>query len=473
MSSWDDPLLLFCAAMAALCAAVLLARFALASPRWAIASCYVAVVVASTKLRLRDASASLSGTLDFQILLELALYAAVGIVVATLFLMRRRSLRPLVSAELLLFGYVVLALCSSSWSLIPLFTGIRALQLILLYALAAMSVRVLGSEGTMRAASIVLVVYVLSCSAAVVAGLPWAGAFSRSDYFGFTRFSWFAVHPITAGTYAAVATVSVLAVALSSPRGWKDRRFGVPSWLCMGLLPIILVLTYSRGPFFACIAATSVLILKRAQLRNAILLAAVATLVLLATLGQPLSSDNPLVHALSRGQSVEQLSSFSGRLGLWKLAISQFVESPAIGYGYSASRQTLFQYGKWAGYAHNAFLQTLLDLGIAGALLLWPTLAWVAGATLLRPFDRNHRAAGQQAFVLAIFVCLIVNAISSESFAGAPSYEVLLVFVCTSLASQRWTEAAAFVALQPSHRTTARALDRRLVPVQYDATRCP
>jgi O-antigen ligase len=456
MSPWGDPVLWFWAAATTLCAILLVAQLALSSPRWAISWSYVVVLLAGTKLRLRDPSASLSGDLDFQIVLELALYGVLAVVVAVLFLACWRTLRPLAAPELLLFGYVILALSSLSWSVVPTFTGIRTLQLLILFGLAVLSVRVLGAERTTRVASIAVVLYVLVCSAAVVAGLPGAGAYTRTDFFGVTRFSWFAVHPITVGTYAGVAMLSVLATGLWSPRGWRDRFFGIPSWLSFAPLFVILALTYSRGPLLASLGATGVLLLKRARFGNAILLSAGGTLVAVVMLAQWAESDNPIVHALLRGQSVEQVISLTGRTELWERAMPLFLDSPVFGQGYHGSRPVLLTLARWAGYAHNALLQTVLDLGIIGVLLLWPTLLWLAAKSLLQPFDSNPRTGVHQAFVLATMVFVLLNGVTSESFAGPPGYEVLLVFVCTSLASQRRSEAPAEVALQLSRAIPAR-----------------
>ena len=67
MMGANDPFLWFCAAAVGLCGTMLLGWFALVLPRYALAFCYVIVIIATTKLRVRDASASLAGEFDFQI----------------------------------------------------------------------------------------------------------------------------------------------------------------------------------------------------------------------------------------------------------------------------------------------------------------------------------------------------------------------------------------------------------------------
>lgn len=444
----DDPFLLFCAAAVATCVTLLLARVGFSFPRSALASSYVILLVAGTKLRLRSVSASLRGELDAQIVAELSLYAAISIIVAFSYLPRWRALKPPAPAEILLFGYVLLALSSVLWSTIPSLTAVRALQLLILYGLAFVSVRILGSEGVVRAASVSLVFYVLTCAGAVASGLSAAGSYSATDFFGFSRFSWFSLHPITAATYAALAALAVLAAALSSPFGWSDRRLGIPAWLCIGPLFLILVMTFSRGPLLAALAAASVLILKKVRLGSPVGLAATATVVVVIVAilgasnpGEIIDSDNPIARAFRRGQNTNQLIGLSGRVALWEAAVPVFLDSPAFGHGYHGSRPILLLYASWAATAHNAFLQTLLDLGIAGCLLLLPVIGWVVLTSLLRPRLKSGPIAGQQGFVLVTALFLFINGLTSESFASTPGYDILLVFICTSLVSQAGTGA--------------------------------
>jgi O-antigen ligase len=178
-------------------------------------------------------------------------------------------------------------------------------------------------------------------------------------------------------------------------------------------------------------------------------LAATATLLIASTLAATLTwtnlvaSDNPIARTLFRGQTTDQLVSLTGRVALWEAAVPLFYERPALGYGYHGSRPILLRYAKWAGYAHNGFLQTLLDLGIIGTLLLWPALGWLILTSLIRPFHHRDRTAAQEAFVLGTAVFLVLNSLTSESFTGTPGYEVLLLFACISVASHlHRTEAA-------------------------------
>jgi O-antigen ligase len=140
-------------------------------------------------------------------------------------------------------------------------------------------------------------------------------------------------------------------------------------------------------------------------------------------------SDTVFASQLMRGQTSDQFLSLTGRTDLWTAAAEVAREHWLVGLGYQASRTALLNIYTWAGYAHNAFLQTLLDLGVLGALLLWPPLfrSLLAGGRSAWSDDPVVRATGATLFAVGVF--LVANALTSESFAAAPGFELLLVFI--------------------------------------------
>src|SRR5262249_44306322 len=165
----------------------------------------LAILLAGTKFRSRDADASLSGQFDTQVLMELALY---GGVLAALMLPRiRRHRMGLANRPTdLLRLYVIAAALSVTWSAAPMLTMVRVGQLITLLCLAEAMVSELGSEGAINAFASALIPFVSACVVAAVL-VPSASdpeLFTEGD---FTRFAWFAVHPITAATHLGLALI--------------------------------------------------------------------------------------------------------------------------------------------------------------------------------------------------------------------------------------------------------------------------
>jgi O-antigen ligase len=435
-------------------------RLAQRRPAAALLVAVFAVLVSGTKFRTRDPLASLDAEVDAQIIMELAtigLAAVLALGAAARIPPRERRLS---AVEVAFVGFGLLATLSAFWSAAPLLTAVRAGQLLVVIGLALVIPRVLGTAGAVAALGKPLIVYTVGC--AVLAKLfPWAKG-TTVDYLGFHRFSWFAVHPIVAATLAGGAALFVLVELLSTQAPLKRRLLGFPLWLALPPLLAVLIVTKSRGPILAFLLAAGMVVLLRGGgvfglLAGAALVAAVplfsaaSGLSLQDLLEGGHSGSSYVAKVLYRGQTADEIASITGRADLWEAARSLIVERPAFGVGYLGSRGVLLEAAPWAAYAHNALLQTLLDVGIVGTLLLWlPLLRGLAAGGL-----RDRRASDSQllarsaGFTLLVF--LLVNSITAESFAAAPGYETLLVMGAVLLVGRSRTaeRRAASVAAAP------------------------
>lgn len=420
----------------------------LAATRWPEATlpvCVFGLLVASTKFRLRDPMASLSGDVDAQVMLELALFACVGL--ATLVIARSRVFvpRPLSAAEGAFVAYALLSLASVLWSAEPSMTFIRGCQLAVIVLLALVIMRVFTPRHAVRALGVPLLIYTIGF-ATIAKLFPFAKG-TQVDFLGIHRFSWFAVHPIDAATFAALAIVFVASELLFASAPLRMRFFRMPLWLALFPLAAILIVTHSRGPLLGCVAALGVVTVRR-KVGVFAGLAAVAVLLMTGValvnhgettrtiLNSAQASDNPVARLLLRGQTAEEFASFTDRDEVWSLAEDLILDRPIAGYGYQGSRSYLLAVVPWAAYAHNALLQTALDLGIIGTLLLWlPLVRGAFTGSLSDPYQDDDVLATRGA-TLAFVLFLLVSSFSSESFAAAPGFQTLLVFVCV-LASER------------------------------------
>ena len=419
--------------MAALGAVILAAwaAFAFGRPRLALSISVPMLLLAGTKFRTRLADDTLEGVLDAQIVLELLLFVLIGVAVLAVALATRTA-RRISTAEVLIGIYAAIALLSTLWSAAPALTLVRATQLAIVAGLAILSVRVLKPEGALWTMTRAIVWYVLICALIAVTA-PWTTLPSpEEDVF---RFSWFAIHPIDAATVTGAAAIGLLGVIACK------RTQGVPSPAGFGMysaflaLVILLVLTSSRGPMAALVAAIGVLWLIRIRpaFRAAVVLTAAAGLAAFLIYVSEFRSwvegiaghDTIATRLLLRNQTVDDVFELNGRLGLWQELLPIVTDHVALGTGYQASRAALLELAAWAAYAHNALLQTVLDLGVAGLLSM-------LGLILLgfRAGLRRSNAPWVRATVPALMLFLAVNALSSESFAAAPDIDLLLVFLC-------------------------------------------
>jgi len=75
----------------------------------------------------------------------------------------------------------------------------------------------------------------------------------------------------------------------------------------------------------------------------------------------------------SRSGDINEILSFTGRLGLWIRALDAVSSSPILGHGFMSSKWILEQYvyDGWEGMAtHNMIIESLIFFGLIGTLLL-------------------------------------------------------------------------------------------------------
>jgi exopolysaccharide production protein ExoQ len=415
----------------------------------AISLAFFLVLIAETKFRGRDPTASLSSEVDSQIKFELLVYGFLGLALLTLLYQSRFEIR-LRAVEMLLLAYIGLALVSLVWSPVPQLTLVRAGQMGILFGLAVVAHRMLPADRLLRALSAAILVYVLLST--MVAVLHPGAMGGYVTYAGSRRFSWFSVHPIKAATTVGIAGLLALSETMFRPHGWRTRRFGIPLVLYIPVLVAILAATNSRGPTAAFLAGVGALVVRkhlRAWSVFALLAFTIALVVFFSSRGETagdliisLARTDPVVAELIlRGQSVTALEGLSGRMELWEKAWPLITENPILGLGFQGSRSALLEVAQWAGNAHNALLQTLLDLGVVGTVVLWGTLAYNLVITTTAPV-MSQETAWPQASAFAIAVFLAVNSFSSQSFTGPPGYEWLLLVTSVVLGEYATATAA-------------------------------
>jgi O-antigen ligase len=432
----SDPRLVM--AIAGILAVVACGVVAYRHPRAATVTSFGLVLVAATKFRLRDATDSLSGVMDWQIALELGLYAVVGVAVVAASAAAQFTRWRVGFAEVVVFAYVAVALASTIWSDAPTLTVVRAVQLAILAGLATVSVQVMPRSRALWTALTLLAGYVLMCAASnavVTAETTFDPEETHS------RFAWFAVHPITAGTLAAIAALTLLTPTFFRRSGTR-RIFRIPRYFLLVPLVAILIVTRTRGPLLAFAAAAGALIVLRASMavRLTLLTLASAGLFVYLISGANLrdwlaavtGTDWEIVQIFVRGQTADRLLTLNGRLDLWRDLGPVIAASPILGHGFQASRAFVLESAPWAAYAHNALLQSLLDLGAIGTF----ALVAVIGCGFVAAF-RSSVNPWLRALVLSLMVFLALNSITTESFAGSPGFETLLLFMCVLCTAPR------------------------------------
>jgi O-antigen ligase len=401
---------------------------------------FLLLLLAVTKFRKRDVGALLDSGIDAQIVYELILYGVVlAITLLNLSVNSRKYLSP-TSLELVLFGYVALALSSTLWSDSFQYTLVRSVQLVILCTFSFAAVRILSPRKVLRILTMTLVLSV-SIFAIMALIFPWADG-TIISYPGVQRFSWFAVHPIMAAVLAAEAAILLVAELLFASGSWRRRMIGCPLWLWIVPLIAILGATRSRGPLIAFVIVVSMLVVRKLKVSIGLwtmgiigyLILAVSAVLLsfgfsfTGAMRDLLDNRNMFSDFLLRDQNVETFLSVTGRVELWHDVYKLFLEQPVLGRGYAASRSILPQMLSWAAESHNSLTESLLCLGIVGTVLVWFPLM----RTLLLSFSRTFRSAESavwpQASIFGLLLFILLNSFSDATFTGFPTYDQVVFF---------------------------------------------
>ena len=282
---------------------------------------------------------------------------------------------------------------------------------------------------------------IVTGAAALAVAFPWARV-ARTDWFsGTARFSWFADHPITVAIHGGLAVVFLATVLLARPP-WLRLRISrgllTAGFILVGLA--VMVATVSRMPVAAVLATLAAMVAVRYLDPRQATLAVVGIVALLSGAALFASPLTTLANLQSRRQrcccgmilrddGLSNLLTFGGRLDLWREAAALAAERPLHGYGFVASRGPMIEQIVWAGHAHNGPLQSVLDLGVVGALLLWIPV----GVALLRALRTSPRTAAHgvaRIFVVGSLTFMILVSLTDPTIAGPPG----IAFLCAALA---------------------------------------
>lgn len=319
-------------------------------------------------------------------------------------------------------AWPLIALLSTVWSLVPLFTLVRALQLLVPIGLTILMARIWVSSPA-RAAAIwrdTLRLFVRTVTILVLLG--FATGFSQE-----ARFAWPGILSVGAALYMGVALL-VLAACGSSFLGMRRSGYAFR----MLLFAVGLYLSQTRTVIAALLVAVAVLFWWTGRTKPltkvlGLFYYAVATVfVVAAALPQ-------ILQYLARGETTQGFWSLNGRIPLWGVSIDLVSDGARwlTGFGYGAARVILPTHVDWAGTAHNSWVELLLAIGILGPLLA------LADIVYLFRHAASRRSVAPPELVLTLLAFWVVVSIASETLALPGIGFVILMLLHAPVLAQR------------------------------------
>lgn len=335
-------------------------------------------------------------------------------------IIRWRVLLPLMRQPVpaLLVLHCGIALLSSLWSPVPLYTAASVVGLFAYLSLAGLLAIDVDANQTLKILLWSLFGFILLgvIGAVITPDLAWMPpSIEETDY----RLAGLAGHPNNFGHYIGIFLLAALVCF--------ERRL-ISTLVLLGLVTFgILVLyeTGSRTIIIALLATLSAISLRKSPYGVHFLLGAmvIGTLFLgaLAIGGMPELVD--VLKYFSRTGSNTELLTLTGRTELWSIALEKIAAKPLFGWGFNGTEAMMAEsvgrsfYGS-AVNAHNMYLQIIMSLGLVGAAPILIALGLLVRRFLIAP-DMTR-----DAFIL---LCIFNGLAEAEIFA-TPALSILVTF---------------------------------------------
>ena len=347
------------------------------------------------KFRVRDVDASLSGELDFALIVQVIVWLIAGAWVARQLWLSHKGSRPPVRfrfAHVLAMSLMALLTVGARTSLAPELTLFKVFQLSVDFFFCLIFIEWHGIEkflGLLQSG------YLLLCAtiAALALFVP-DFVFAESET-GAMRLEGRLI--TEAGTAAAFA----LMLMLGSRR--KVRAF----WFWFGLCGFILVASLTRNAWAAVGAFIILALWKRPRLPRIALIYILCGIMAVTGLFGGAAQ-------LDRYRDPANVYTLSDRLGLWAfLTDSVMSRSPLLGLGYVAGTRTLGpEYNPDLGSGHSIFFEVFVGGGLL-SLGVFFLLLGTLGVQALRAMTTHGRASDFTICAL-FFAAVLMGAVGGE-----------------------------------------------------------
>jgi O-antigen ligase len=410
------------------------------------AGAFILLITASevTLRQARDAQLALQGSIDLQILIQLAVWGAVGAWLAFLSLSggagRVTSLtEPGPAVRVLMFVSVVVF--TASLYAPSVLATVRAVQFIILTLLVRVCCHQLAGDperidefwGSVRRG-----MWGFCATVATLSFLsPWTDNFTFSATTGQRRYRWFTMHPISVAVLLSLAIVLLAGAVVRDWRRLLRRGRIVPSAVFGAGLFVLLLWTKSRGAIAATLLAAVILLLlsRDRQLRA---LSALACGLIAATLLLGVG-ERQVQNVTLRGQSTDEVLGLTGRTALFGYSWELFLDRPVFGYGYMAGRSVYLDRFPWAGESHNVYLEILVSMGLAGFAAFAFLFARAARLLVLAARDWRQPGSYLGREGLALLAMVLVNGVVGAGFAVQPNSQTVALVWGVVLADLSWS----------------------------------
>lgn len=395
--------------------------------RWLWLVPLLAIVATEYKFRRRAIDDALGGSIDLMIIAELGVYGLIGVWALWRLAPTKPRLTPL---TVIMWGYILTTAVSAIYSAFPLLALARSVQLLILGAV----VHVIATDGRIHHLTKLVHAWIVLLTFSILVGLAYVAPTTGPQV---GRFTWLYVHSVSAGSMLALSVPMLFGLWLSSGRRGNPVTLPWARWVYGSLLAVhvvFLLATRTRGSIGGCFIAIALMAWiwtgqkAKSQLVLGSLVAGGASL---------LAFGGPVLAFLTRGESAEKIGTFNRRTEIWSLAWESFMERPLHGLGFTSAKGVFFDETGLGG-AHNALINVMIDVGLAG-LIWWTALLVGVGVGIHRlgAASRSGRltggsigSAGADHLVLVgMFTSSIINSVTTEGLGAGVNVSAIWLYL--------------------------------------------
>jgi len=216
----------------------------------------------------------------------------------------------------------------------------------------------------------------------------------------------------------------------------KRSEYSVVLWLLRAFLLYVLIGAVSRISIAAFLFGGLFFFLFKTRdyrMRWIIVFAGVSIIIFfLLSLSFEQGWSEKIVTYIKRGQDRTDLTTFSGRTGVWPNVLKKSLESPIFGHGYGISRFTIGVISAdlaKPSHSHNEVLEVFFNTGLFGLipflLMLMYSLKWVMNYSRLR----RNTSTDLALHAVCVIVMLLVASIFESRLSARLEPASLLFFI--------------------------------------------
>jgi len=314
-----------------------------------------------------------------------------------------------VTWAMLLYGAIAMA--TAGWSLNPTLTLWKGFEIVThVSVVAVIARRVDGIKDALDTLGLfwILLLYVtLSLILSVVIS-PQEALSHTIKGVAILQGTALRVNPNTATQLSALLLLVGISLAIAPPP--NSNRWAI--YVLMSLGAVVMFLAHSRTSIFAAAVAILLIAIISRKYWILSLVLMVGTILLVSE-----EVSGPLKTYIMRGQTEEQFQGLTGRVQIWEIVWSKFLERPILGFGFYAGIRELYKMSA----ADNTYLQVLMGGGVVLMTVFLIPIFTIA-VQLMRSRPSLSILTSQPDYSLlwmqtaCVFVLLIVRSVTGPSF---------------------------------------------------------